>query len=62
MSERRTILVSSVPAMPVPDFEMIIDTPSDSTAAVEYVEGLLDLLLKPEIRPMFGWDFVDGIS
>ncbi len=62
MGEARTILVSTAPPSPFPDFEIIIEAPSDAMRAVEYVEWLLDSILKPELRPMVGWGFIDGIN
>lgn len=57
--EKRTICVQ--PSCFSPEFEMIISVP-DNRGAEEYIDELLDDILKDDFYCCCKWEFVDGIN
>lgn len=57
--EKRTIWVK--PSCFTPGFEMIIPIPTDRDDE-EFIDEMLDGILKDNLRYEIEWDFVDGLS
>lgn len=57
--EKRTICIK--PSCFIPEFEMIIPVP-DNRDSEEYIDELLDGILKDDLKYNVEWDFVDGLS
>lgn len=55
---KRTIRVKS--SCFISEFEMIIPIPEDKDS-VEYIDGVLESVLKEDLLYNVEWDFVDGI-
>ena len=57
--EKRTIWIK--PNCFIPEFEMVIPVP-DNRDSEEYIDELLDGILKDDLKYNIEWDFVDGLS
>ena len=57
--EKRTIWIK--PSCFAPEFEMIIAVP-EARDTEEYIDELLDGILREDFRYNVEWDFIDGLS